>query len=83
MMKRRTSSRARLVEVDRRPQGVCMRSVKYGPELRELVADWAEVVVDHVQQHRQATGMAGVDESLQAAGSAVRLVHGAHRSTPS
>ena len=49
--------------------------LRYGPELGQVVAAGAEVVVDDVQQHGQAAAVAGVDEPLQRVRAAVGLVH--------
>ena len=67
--------RARLVQVHRRAPRSHVRLGEVRPERAEPVAD-ADVVVHHVEQHRQAPGVAGVHEPLQRVRPAVRLVHG-------
>ncbi len=63
------------VEVDQVAPGVAAR-LEVGAEQGEVVPARAEVVVDHVEDHGQIAGVAGVDEALQAVRAAVRLVHG-------
>src|SRR5688572_2249897 len=55
------------------PRGVVpMREVRSEPI--EIIAGWSEVVVDDIQNHREAVCMTCVDQSLQAIGTAVRMV---------
>src|SRR5271157_894519 len=46
-----------------------------GAEFAGVVADGAEVVIDHVEQHGEAAEMGGIDESLEPVGTAVELPH--------
>ncbi len=50
-------------------------------ELVEVRAGRPEVVVDHVEQHGEASRVAGVDEPLEAVRAAVGLVHSAPQDT--
>ncbi len=66
----------RAVEVHRvAPRGVVAVG-EIRPELREVVAVRAEVVVDHVQQHRNAPAVTGIDQAFQAFGPSVGVVRG-------
>ena len=67
---------ARPVEVDRGPPRRLVGAGEVGPERRQVVAGGAEVVVDDVEAHTDPAGVRGVDELLQRARPAVRLVHG-------
>ena len=67
---------ARLLEVNRVAPRRVMPAIEVGAELAGVVAHRAEVVVDNVDEDCDASLMAGVDEALQAVGTAVRLVHG-------
>ena len=44
-------------------------------ELAGVIAARTEVVVDHVEQHGQASPMRSIDETLQCVGTAIGLVH--------
>ena len=48
---------------------------KIGSEKGQIIALRAEVIVDHVEQHRQAFAVAAVHEILKIIGSAVIVVH--------
>jgi hypothetical protein len=62
-------------EVDRAaPRGV-VGVDKIRAELAGVVPHWTEVVVDHIEQHREALLMGGVDEPLEGIGASVALVH--------
>ncbi len=63
------------VEVGRCAPGVESAGVQVRGELGQVVAARAEVVVDDVLDHRQAAGVAGVDEALIRRRSSVLGVH--------
>ena len=46
------------------------------PKLGQVVSFRTEVVVNHVQNHRQAALMSGVDKPLERGGPAVTVLHG-------
>ncbi len=50
-------------------------------KLAGVIADGAEVVIDHVEQDREAFLMRGVDEPLEGIGAPVGLVYGEQRDT--
>ena len=62
---------ARAVEVDGRPPGGPVRVGEVGAELAEVVAGRAQVVVDGVEDHREAAPVAGVDQPAQPFGAAI------------
>ena len=64
--------RARAVVVDRGAPGGLRPIREVGTELGQIVTLGPEMVVDDVEEHRQAACVAGVDETAQAARSAVR-----------
>src|ERR1700761_4856072 len=49
------------------------------PEFSRVVAYRPEVVIDNVEQHRQATLMSGVDEAFERIRAAIRLIYGIER----
>ncbi len=49
--------------------------------LRQMVALWPEMVVDHVKQHRQAGGMRRIYEALECIGPAIGLCRGVGKRT--
>ena len=65
---------ARTGEVDPLAPGVGRRR-QVGPEPRQVVARRPEVVEHRVDQHTQAAGVAGVDQSHQSVRAAVGFVH--------
>lgn len=63
------------VEVDAAtPRVRALRQV--GAVAVEVVPRRSQVVVDHIEYHSEAAGVAGVDQGLQAVGTSVGLVHG-------
>ncbi len=64
------------VKIDGRAPGRLVTLGEIGGELGEVIAFGSEVVVNHVQNRRQASLMTRVDESLESRGSAIRILHG-------
>ena len=52
---------------------------KVRTEVAQVIAFWPEMVVDHVENHRQPDAMRGIDESLKAFGTTVVRLHGVGR----
>ena len=63
------------VKVEGFPPGGAAAVGEVGPEIPQVVAFRAQVVVDHVQQHGQTPAMAGVHQPFQPLGSAIALLH--------
>ena len=64
------------VEIDGVAPGRVVAIGEIGAEVLEIVPLRAEMVVDHVEDHRQAVLMGGVDQPLQRRGPAVAVLHG-------
>ena len=64
------------VEVDRLPPGGAVAVGEVGSEAAEVVPLRAEVVVDHVEDHRQPLAVAGIDQPLEPLRTAVAVLDG-------
>ena len=65
----------RAVEIEGRPPGGAVAPGEIRAVVGQVVPLRPQVVVDHVQDHGQAPLMAGVDQSFQAFGSAIGVLH--------
>ena len=74
--KSRTASQPAAVVVDGRAPGGPVVVGEVGAELAQVVALRAEVVVDDVEEDRQAVRVAGVDQPLQPVRPAVAVLGG-------
>src|SRR6266704_860377 len=65
---------APVVVIDRPPPRRMVTVCEVRPKFMEIIALWAQVVVDDVEKESQPRCMTGVDEALQALGAPVAVV---------
>src|SRR5215831_9553750 len=64
----------RAVEVDGCTPRCLVVVGEIGSELAQVIALWAEVVVDDIERHGQASRVCGINESLQITRRSIRVV---------
>ena len=67
-------ARTFIFKIDSAAPGCLVRVVKIGAKLSGVVSDRPKVVVDHIEQNRQAFAVRGVHEALEGVGAAIRLM---------
>src|SRR5262245_66501426 len=64
-----------IIEIKRRPPWCLVELSEIGAELRQMVSLWPDVVVDHIEDDRHSSLMAGIDKCLESGGTAVGILN--------